>query len=79
MPNQIKIFNLHVNGMAQNANINIGSTLQNSHTSNIKLFGANFSMGDFSPASSLIITVTQDSDKSDQGQTENPSSPNSSQ
>ncbi|MEH7176976.1 spore germination protein [Neobacillus vireti] len=79
MSNQIKIFNLHVNGMAQNANINIGSTVQNSHTSNIKLYGANFSMGDFSPTNSLIITVTQDPDISDQGQIENPSSANNSQ
>ena len=79
MSNKIKIYNLHVNGIAQNANINLGSTVQNSHTSNIKLFGANFSMGDFSPANSLNITVTQDSDISDQGQTDNPSSPESSQ
>ncbi|WP_419954375.1 spore germination protein [Neobacillus niacini] len=79
MSNQINIYNLHVNGITQNANINIGRTLQNSHTSNMKLYGTNFSMGDFSPAKSLIITVAQDSDISDQGQTENPSSPNSSQ
>lgn len=79
MFNQIKIFNLLVNGITQNANINIGRTLQNSHTSNMKLYGTNFSMGDFSPAKSLIITVVQDSDISDQGQTKNPSSTNSSQ
>jgi len=79
MSNQINIFNLHVNGMTQNANIAIGRTLHNSHTANVKLFGANFSMGDFSPTSSLIITVIQDSDISDQGQTENPSSSNNSQ
>ncbi len=58
MSNQIKLFNLYVNGITQNANITIGRTLQNCHTANIKLFGANFSMGEFSPTSSLIITVT---------------------
>ncbi|MBB6444414.1 spore germination protein [Bacillus benzoevorans] len=79
MYNQINIFNLYVNGMTQNANINIGRTLQNSHTANVKLFGANFSAGDFSPSNSLISSVTQDSDISDQGQIENPSSPNNSQ
>jgi hypothetical protein len=79
MSNQINIFNLHVNGMASNASINIGRTLHNSHTSNLKLFGANFSMGDFSPANSLIITGIQDSDISDQGQSENPSSSDKSQ
>jgi 2-keto-3-deoxy-6-phosphogluconate aldolase len=52
MSNQINIFNLHVNGMTQNANIGIGTILQNSHTANVKLYGANFSMGDFSPTSS---------------------------
>jgi hypothetical protein len=79
MSNQINIFNLHVNGMAQNASINIGRTLHNSHTANLKLFGANFSMGDFSPANAQIIQVVQDSDTSDQGQSENPSSSDKSQ
>ncbi len=79
MSNQINIFNLYVNGMAQNANINIGRSLQNSHTANMKLSGANFSMGDCSPSNPLIFTATQDSDISDQGQIENPSSLNNSQ
>ena len=79
MTNQINIFNLHVNGMAQNASINIGRILHNSHTANLKLFGANFSMGNFSPSNSLISTGIQDSDISDQGQSENPSSSEKSQ
>ncbi|WML24585.1 spore germination protein [Neobacillus sp. OS1-33] len=79
MSNQINIFNLHVNGMAQNASVNIGRTLHNSHTANLKLFGANFSMGEFSPANSHLIQVVQDSDTSDQGQSENPSSSDKSQ
>ncbi len=76
MLNKIKIFNFQVNGMTQNSNINFGKTLQNSHTANIKLYGANFSMGDFSPTYSLNIPNVQDSDISDQDQIENPSSPN---
>ncbi|MEH6908033.1 spore germination protein [Neobacillus drentensis] len=79
MSNQINIFNLHVNGMAQNASINIGRTLHNSHTANLKLFGANFSMGEFSPTNARIIQVIQVSDTSDQGQSENPSSSDKSQ
>lgn len=79
MYNQINVFILHVNGMIQNENFNIGRTLQNSHTANVKIFGANFSMGDFSPANSMIIMRTQDSDISDLGQIENPSSVDSSQ
>ncbi|MEH7385692.1 spore germination protein [Bacillus sp. JJ1521] len=75
MFNQINIFKFKVNGMTQNSNINFGGTLQNSHTANIKLYGANFSMGDFSPTSSLNISKVNDSDISDQGQIENPSAP----
>ncbi|THE11701.1 spore germination protein [Bacillus timonensis] len=79
MFNLIKIANFKVNAMTQNSNINFGGTLQNSHTANIKLYGANFSMGDFSPSRSLIRTVTQDTDISDQDQIENPSSPDINQ
>ncbi|WP_338472358.1 spore germination protein [Niallia sp. XMNu-256] len=79
MSNQIKIYNLIVNGIAQNANVDIGRTVQNSHTANVKLYGANFSMGDFSPTHSVIVTKVKDPDYSDQGQTENPSSADNSQ
>jgi hypothetical protein len=75
MSNQINIQNLYVNGLSQNANIDIGNNLQNSHTANLKLNGANFSMGDFSPAKSLILSKNQDSDISDQDQIDNPSTP----
>ncbi|MDR4886247.1 spore germination protein [Fredinandcohnia sp. QZ13] len=75
MFNLIKIGNFKVNAMTQNSNINFGGTVQNSHTANIKLYGASFSMGDFSPTSSLNISKVNDSDISDQGQIENPSAP----
>lgn len=75
MSNQINIHKMYVNGPTQNANIDIGNNLQNSHTANLKLNGANFSMGDFSPSKSLTFTANQDSDISDQDQIDNPSSP----
>ena len=49
MSSQIRIYNLIVNGITQNANIDIGRNVQNSHTANLKLSGANFSMGIFHP------------------------------
>ncbi|GED04386.1 MULTISPECIES: spore germination protein [Bacillus subtilis group] len=75
MPNQINIANIKVNGVTQNGNIDIGPTLQNSHTANSKYFGANFSLGDFSPSSSLLNTGNLDTDVSDQDQIGNPSAP----
>ncbi|MEH7382234.1 spore germination protein [Bacillus sp. JJ1533] len=79
MFNLIKIVNFKVNSMTQNSNINFGGTLQNSHTANIKLYGAGFSMGDFSPNSSLNSSKVNDSDISDQDQIENPSAPETNQ
>lgn len=32
--------------IAQNGNINVGSTVQNSHTANVKVAGACFAFGD---------------------------------
>ncbi len=34
MPLQINVFNIVTNGVTQNANIDFGSTIQNSHTAN---------------------------------------------
>jgi hypothetical protein len=42
--------------MSQNGNIDVGAALQNSHTSNNKLVGVNFSVGDLSPAFSNMIS-----------------------
>ena len=75
MPYQINIFNFKVNGATQNGNIDIGPTVHNSHTANTKLFGANFSFGDFSLTSSLNNTGVLDPDVSDQDQIANPSLP----
>jgi hypothetical protein len=79
MPYQINIINIKVNGNTQNGNIDIGPTVHNSHTSNAKLVGANFSQGDFSPTFSQMNTGNLDTDVSDQDQNANPSLPNVNQ
>ncbi|WP_059171703.1 spore germination protein [Bacillus sp. FJAT-27445] len=48
MKNITIVHRIKTNIIAQNGNINIGSTLQNSHTSNFKMAGASFAFGDFS-------------------------------
>ncbi|MBY0099380.1 spore germination protein [Mesobacillus maritimus] len=75
MPYQINILNLKVNGANQNGNIDVGPTVHNSHTANSKFIGANISMGDFSPTSSVSSSGTIDTDVSDQDQIANPSMP----
>ncbi|WP_033829145.1 spore germination protein [Bacillus andreraoultii] len=79
MPYQINILNIKVNGNTQNANIDIGPTVHNSHTSNTKFYGANFSQGDLSPTFSQMNTGNLDADVSDQDQNANPSLPNTIQ
>ena len=68
MPYQINIFHLQVNGITKNGNVNVGSTVQNSHTANTKLYGAVFSQGDFSPVSSTMKVKVLESRMSDQNQ-----------
>ncbi|AZB44244.1 spore germination protein [Bacillus sp. FJAT-42376] len=75
MPYQINIFNIKVNGVAQNANIDFGNITQNSHTANIKSVGASFTAGDFSPNASIMGNANADPDISDQDQIANPSLP----
>jgi Spore germination protein gerPA/gerPF len=75
MPYQINILGIKVNGVTQNGNVDIGPTVHNSHTSNLKLFGANFSLGDLSATGSQQNTIVVDPDVSDQDQIANPSLP----
>lgn len=75
MPFFINIVNMKTNGVSQNGNIDIGAALQNSHTSNNKLVGVNFSVGDLSPAFSNMISGFLDPDISDQAQIANHSFP----
>lgn len=48
MQASIKITNMIVNSLSNNANINFGPSLQNSHTANTKQIGGNFAFGDHS-------------------------------
>ncbi|WP_458414840.1 spore germination protein [Schinkia sp. CFF1] len=75
MPLQINVVNIKINGITQNGNIDVGSTVQNSHTANTKFYGANFSLGDIAPSSSVINSASLDPDVSDQDQIANPSMP----
>lgn len=75
MPFIININIMKTNGVTQNGNIDIGGTIQNSHTSNDKFVGVNFSVGDLSPTLELSNNNVLDPDFSDQGQTANPSAP----
>lgn len=75
MPYQINIFNIKVNGVAQNGNIDFGNVTQNSHTANTKSVGASFTVGDLSPNCSIMGNANADPDISDQDQIANPSMP----
>ncbi|MBV7504045.1 spore germination protein [Bacillus sp. sid0103] len=79
MPYFINIFNIKTNGITQNGNLDIGATIHNSHTANSKFIGANFSLGDLSPTSSIMGNCQLDPDISDQDQIFNPSFPMSNQ
>lgn len=70
MRNQINVTNFNVSSMAQNSNINFGPSLQNSHTANSKVFGANFSMGDYSPVNTCQNISVVDQSQDGQGQSE---------
>ncbi|RDI43174.1 spore germination protein [Falsibacillus pallidus] len=75
MPFQINVFNIKTNGLANNANINIGAAVHNSHTANSKWVGATFGLGDLSTIGSLLANSYIDFDVSDQDQIANPSAP----
>jgi len=79
MPYFIQFFNMKTNGVTMNGNIDIGPTVQNSHTANTKSMGANFNIGDFDIANSFMVNWGADPDYSDQGQISNPAIPISPQ
>ncbi|RFU65414.1 spore germination protein [Peribacillus glennii] len=79
MPYQINIFNIKTNSITSNANIDIGPTIQNSHTSNFKQIGANFGFGDFSVSGSCMANGMLDTDIADQDQIATPSMPMANQ
>ena len=59
------VHHMKTNIITQNGNINIGATVQNSHTSNLKLAGAAFSFGDYSCVNEIqkqmkVLDVTKE-------------------
>ncbi|WHY91544.1 spore germination protein [Neobacillus cucumis] len=79
MPYQINIFNIKANGINNNANLDIGQNIQNSHTANSKFVGATFAFGDLSPTGSISVNGFGDPDVTDQGQMGNTAVPISGQ
>lgn len=51
------VHKMKTNIICQNGNINIGSTIQNSHTSNLKLVGTAFSFGDCSCTNEAVKDI----------------------
>ncbi|MBO0958325.1 spore germination protein [Neobacillus sp. MM2021_6] len=79
MPYQINIFNIKANGVNNNANIDFGQVIQNSHTANQKWVGTNMAFGDLSPTGAVSVNGFGDPDVSDQAQIANPAIPISNQ
>lgn len=73
MPCNINVQNLNTNGVTENANLDIGNNVQNSHTANSKSVGACFSFGNTSPSVAHMLNNNFDPDISDQGQVDNTS------
>ncbi|UOQ45087.1 spore germination protein [Halobacillus salinarum] len=79
MPFLINVFNVKTNGVTQNANLDFGGIVQNSHTANSKNIGINFSNGDLSSSASCMANSYFDTSLTDQDQNANPSPPFTSQ
>ncbi len=75
MPFQINIFNIKTNALNNNASIDLGPVVHNSHTANTKWIGTNLAFGDLSPSTSSSVNGYADVDVSDQDQIANPSAP----
>ncbi|TVY10259.1 spore germination protein [Paenibacillus cremeus] len=66
------IFNIKVNGVTSNGNLDFGNVVQSGHNAYSKIVGGNIAVGDFSPSSSVMVNGVFDPDFSDQGQLANP-------
>ncbi|CAM3540695.1 spore germination protein [Marinicrinis lubricantis] len=75
MPFIINITQMKTNGVTQNGNIDVGASVQNSHTANTKIVGNNMAWGDITAVNSLMLNNNLDTDVSDQDQIANPSAP----
>jgi hypothetical protein len=67
LPTVINIFNMKINSITNNASVNIGESLHNSHTANTKAQGTNASFGDVSPPRATMKNMYIDPDVNDQG------------
>jgi len=67
MPHVINVQFIKANQISHNASIIIGPALINSHSSQIKMFGNNISVGDFSPINGTFCNYVDDRDGLDQG------------
>jgi hypothetical protein len=66
LPTVINIFNMKINNITNNASVNIGESLHNSHTANTKAQGTNASFGDVSPPLAAMKNIYIDPDINDQ-------------
>lgn len=71
MKNISIVHNMKTNIITQNGNINIGSSVQNSHTSNLKVAGASFSFGDHSCVNEVqkqmkVLDITKEASTSNE-------------
>ncbi|MDY0404245.1 spore germination protein [Virgibacillus sp. 179-BFC.A HS] len=62
----INLGTLKANSVQNNASITIGPALHNSHSVQMKLFGNNISIGDYSPPSAVFNNQVDDRDLVDQ-------------
>ncbi|SDN30751.1 Spore germination protein gerPA/gerPF [Fictibacillus solisalsi] len=65
-----KIGRISVNGVTMNGNLDIGTTIQNSHTANTKSVGAVITFGDCSDACAYMLNFNEDNDVNDMIQSE---------
>lgn len=65
-----KIGRISVNGVTMNGNLDIGTTIQNSHTANTKSVGAVIAFGDCSDACAYMLNFNEDNDVNDMIQSE---------
>lgn len=66
--NTITIFSIKINNISQNASVNIGESLHNSHSAPNKITGYNAAYGDCSPTTANMKTIYIDPDVNDQNE-----------
>jgi len=64
----VNISQIKVNSVANNASIDVGPCIHNSHASNTKIWGSNMSSGDHTPTTSTSMNHVFDADVNDQSE-----------